>query len=58
MTRDVRVPDSLFNLLRSRFSTTEVVELTATIATYNMVARLLLALQVEDERKAPAKVQP
>lgn len=58
MTRDVRVPDSLFELLRERFSTTEVVELTATIATYNMVARLLLALQVEDERKAPAKVQP
>lgn len=55
MTRDVRVPDSLFKLLRNRFSTTEIVELTAAIATYNMVARLLLALEVEDERKAPAK---
>jgi alkylhydroperoxidase family enzyme len=55
MTRDVRVPDSLFKLLRERFSTTEIVELTAAIATYNMVARMLLALEVEDERKAPPK---
>ena len=55
MTRDVRVPDSLFKLLRERFSTTEIVELTAAIATSNMVARMLLALQVEDERKAPPK---
>jgi alkylhydroperoxidase family enzyme len=52
MTRDVDVPDSLFRLLRARFSTTEIVELTATIATYNMVARFLVALQVQDERKA------
>lgn len=58
MTRDVRVPDSLFKLLRERFSTTEIVELTAAIATYNMVARLLIALEVEDERKAPPKEEP
>ena len=46
MTRDVRVPDSLFALLRRRFPATELVELTAAIATYNMVARFLVALQV------------
>lgn len=46
MTRDVRVPDSLFALMRRRFPTTELVELTAAIATYNMVARFLVALQV------------
>lgn len=51
MTRNVRVPDSLFALLKQRFDTTELVELTAAIATYNMVARLLVALEVEDERK-------
>lgn len=51
MTRDVAVPDSLFKLLRERFSTTHLVELTAAIATYNMVARFLVALGVEDERK-------
>lgn len=51
MTRDVRVPDQLFRLLKARFSPTELVELTAAIATYNMVARFLVALEVEDERK-------
>ena len=51
MTRDVKVPASLFALLERRFSTTELVELTAAIATYNMVARFLVALEVEDERK-------
>lgn len=49
MTRDVKVPDSLFALLRERFSTQELVELTAAIATYNMVARFLVALEVTPE---------
>ena len=35
--------------MRARFDTTEVVELTAAIATYNMVARFLLALGVTPE---------
>ena len=46
MTRDVRVPDTLFAEVQKRFSTTELVELTAAIATYNMVARFLVALHV------------
>ena len=37
---------ALFSELRKRFSTTELVELTAAIATYNMIARFLVALQV------------
>jgi len=49
MTREVKVPDALFERLRARFDTTEVVELTAAIATYNMVARFLLALGVTPE---------
>ena len=51
MTRDVRVPDSLFKLMKERFTVTELVELTAAIATYNMVARLLVALEVEPEAR-------
>jgi len=51
MTREVQVPDALFAQVRKRFSETEVVELTAAIAAYNMVARLLVALEVEKERK-------
>jgi alkylhydroperoxidase family enzyme len=49
MTREVKVPDALFARMRERFDTTELVELTAAIATYNMVARFLLALGVTAE---------
>ncbi len=49
MTRTVRVPDALFAEVRARFTEKEIVELTAAIAAYNMVARILVALQVEPE---------
>ena len=49
MTRDVKVPDALFAELRRRFNETEIVELTAAIATYNMVARFLLAFDIQPE---------
>lgn len=47
MTLDVKVQDDLFANLRARLSTTELVEMTSAIATYNMVARFLVALGVE-----------
>jgi len=49
MTQRVKVDDELFKKLQSRLSTTEIVELTTAIATYNMVARLLVALQITPE---------
>ncbi len=49
MTLDVTVDDALFQALQSHFDTTQLVELTAAIATYNMVARFLVALGVEPE---------
>jgi alkylhydroperoxidase family enzyme len=49
MTRSVRVPESLFEQMRRRFSNTEIVELTAAIAAYNMVARFLVALDIGEE---------
>lgn len=49
MTRDVKVAPALFAEVRARFGETEIVELTAAIATYNMVARFLLALDVSPE---------
>ena len=52
MTREVKVPAALFEEVKRRFPTTELVELTAAVATYNMVARILVALEVEDEKKA------
>jgi alkylhydroperoxidase family enzyme len=49
MTRDIRVDDALFARMRARFDARAIVELTAAIATYNMVARLLVALEVSTE---------
>ena len=49
MTRDVQVEDALFDALKTHFDTTQLVELTAAIATYNMVARFLVALGVRPE---------
>ena len=49
MTRDVVVDDALFAQMKARFETSELVEITAAIATYNMVARFLVALGVTPE---------
>jgi alkylhydroperoxidase family enzyme len=49
MTRDIRVPPALFAEVKKRFKESEIVELTAAIATYNMVARILVALEVNPE---------
>ena len=49
MTLDVKVSDAVFDALRRHFDTTQLVELTSAIATYNMVARFLLALGVSPE---------
>jgi alkylhydroperoxidase family enzyme len=48
-TRNVKIPDSTFDALRQRMSPTELVELAAVTAAYNMVARFLVALQVTPE---------
>ena len=50
MTRTVQVPQPLFDEVRARFSETEIVELTAAIATYNMVARILLAFDIQPDK--------
>jgi len=50
-TREVRIPDTVFGALKPHLSPTELVELVAVTAAYNMVARLLIALQVEPEDK-------
>jgi AhpD family alkylhydroperoxidase len=51
MTRNVRVSDATFERVRSTFNDTQqVVELVGVIATYNMVSRFLVALQVDPEK--------
>ncbi len=46
MTRDIVVPDALMDRLRQHFDAKGIVELVATVAAYNMVSRLLVALNV------------
>ena len=55
MTRDVTVPDEVFENLKAQFTDKEIVEITATIAAYNCVSRFLVALDVgECNGKDPA----
>jgi AhpD family alkylhydroperoxidase len=46
MTSAVQVPDDTFGAVRAEFDAREIVELTATIAAYNMVSRFLEALEI------------
>lgn len=46
MTKKVQVPDAIYNDAAKYFDAEQMVELTATIAAYNMVSRFLEALQV------------
>jgi alkylhydroperoxidase family enzyme len=48
-TRDVRIPDEVFDELKRRLAPNELVELVAATATYNMVARFLVALEITPE---------
>ena len=49
MTRDVVVSDSEYGEIGRQLSDRHVVELTATIAAYNMVSRFLTALSIHEE---------
>ena len=46
---DVKVTDDVFTQIKQHFDTGQIVELTAAITTYNMVARFLVALGVSPE---------
>lgn len=46
MTSAIQVPDDIFSAVQAEFDTREMVELTATIAAYNMVSRFLEALEI------------
>ena len=58
MTRDVQVESALIESLRCRLGERQMVELVATIASYNMVSRFLEALQIHsDDRPSHATSQ-
>lgn len=49
MTREIHVADGVFDALRPHFEQRRLVELTATIAGYNLVSRFLEALAIDPE---------
>ena len=49
MTKEIQVPDELFAEVRRHFDAQELVELTATIAGYNLVSRFLEAMQLHHQ---------
>jgi 4-carboxymuconolactone decarboxylase len=46
MTRGIRLPEPLFDSLRRHLADRQVVELVTTVAAYNMVSRLVVALEI------------
>ena len=50
VTREIRAPDAVFAELRRHFDDRELVELTATVAGYNLVSRFLEAMQIDHEK--------
>ena len=49
MTREVHVSDAVASAVRAHFDHEQLVELTATIAAYNMVSRFLEAMQIHSD---------
>ncbi|MBV8085216.1 MAG: carboxymuconolactone decarboxylase family protein [Chloroflexi bacterium] len=49
MTRQVYVSDATFDALRPQFNNQQIVELTMTIAGYNLVSRFLEAMKIDME---------
>jgi len=52
MTRAVQVSDTVFAGVRAHFDDRTLVELTLTIAGYNLVSRLLEALQIDHDQQS------
>ena len=55
MTRDIEVPDALMARIAARFDPRGVLEVVATVAAYNMVSRLLVALRIQHGGPSPSR---
>ena len=49
MTRNIKVPDEVFARIKDKFDCKKLVELTATVGGYNMVSRMLEAMEIHQE---------
>ncbi|KAI0738599.1 AhpD-like protein [Daedaleopsis nitida] len=58
MTKDVKVPDDVFDGLKPFFGEREIVELTTAVAAYNCVSRFLVALDVGEMNGKEMEVPP
>lgn len=65
LTTRIKVPDSIFSELKEEFlkegssekeAENKMVEVTATISTYNMVSRFLVALDIDDRSQGPVPI--
>nr|POE51611.1 hypothetical protein CFP56_25818 [Quercus suber] len=52
-TKDIKVTDATFEKVRARWSDQQVMELTITVAGYNMVSRFLVGLDVTESNGKP-----
>jgi alkylhydroperoxidase family enzyme len=58
MTKHVKVPEEIFHALKDEgLNEKEIVELTATVASYNMVSRFLVALDVAEKNDKGPEVR-
>ena len=55
MTRNIHVDDATFARMQGLFAPQQLVEVTATIAAYNMVSRFLEALQIRTDDPLPGR---
>jgi alkylhydroperoxidase family enzyme len=53
MTRDIHADDATWQAVRSHWNERELVELVVTIASYNMVSRVIGTLQIHSEDERP-----
>jgi 4-carboxymuconolactone decarboxylase len=52
MTRDIEVPDSIYDEVARHFNDRQIVELTVLIGAYNMNTRVLKALEIDPQASA------
>ncbi|KAF2765179.1 hypothetical protein EJ03DRAFT_331224 [Teratosphaeria nubilosa] len=55
-TKDVKVEDDVMEKLKAQWSDQQVMELTITVAGYNMVSRFLVALDVTESNGKPLEM--
>lgn len=46
VTKDLRVPDSVFDELKNHFDSKQIIDITTLVAAYNCVSRIVVPLQL------------